>query len=128
MSERRNGDDRREGSRSAERRSGDRRESHRVAISVEVRVGNGPYESHMGNVGIGGMYFEKPLDLPTGAMVQLRFTLPEMDKAVEAKAEVVEITAVGKPSAVGTRVRFVDLDLRNELLIARFLDQHKQPG
>jgi len=98
-----------------------------VAIEIEVKVGNGPYDRHLGNIGIGGVFFAKPLDLPTGAMVQLRFTLPEMDKAVEAKAEVVEITAVGKPATVGTRVRFVDLDLRSELLIARFLDQHTQP-
>lgn len=127
MSERRDGDDRRDGDRGPERRSGDRRESHRVPIDVEVRVGNGPYERHTGNVGIGGMYFVKPLDLPTGAMVQIRFVLPGMDKQIETKAEVVEITAVGQPSAVGTRVRFVDLDLRSELLVARFLDQNKQP-
>jgi hypothetical protein len=126
MSDRRNGQGRREPERGSDRRGGDRRESHRVSIEVEVKVGNGPFERHTGNVGIGGMYFVKPLDLPTGALLQLRFVLPGMDKQIEARAEVVEITAVGQPSAVGTRVKFIDLDLRSELLVARFLDQNKQ--
>jgi hypothetical protein len=124
MADRRHGGDRRDDNRGVERRMGDRRESHRVSIEVEVRVGNDEFTGHQGNVGIGGVYFDRPLDLPTGAVVQLRFDLPGIDKRVECRAEVVEITAVGNPSEVGTRVRFVDLDLRSELLIARFLDQH----
>ncbi len=104
---------------------GDRRDSHRLPIDVEIKIGNEDYSKHQGNVGIGGVFFVKPLDLPTGAIVQLRFVLPEMEKQIEAKAEVVEITSVGLPSAVGTRVRFSDLDIRSELLLARYLDSHQ---
>lgn len=126
MADRRDNGDRRQGRDSDERRMGDRRESHRVAIEVEVRVGNQDYQSHQGNIAIGGVYFVQPLDLPTGAIIQLRFDLPGLDKRVETKAEVIEITAVGRPSEVGTRVRFTDLDLRSELLIARYLDQNPE--
>jgi len=126
MADRRDDSDRRQGRDSSERRLGDRRESHRVDIKVEVRVGNQDYETQQGNIAIGGVYFAQPLDLPTGAIIQVRFDLPGLDKHVEAKAEVVEITAVGRPSDVGTRVRFVDLDLRSELLIARYLDQNPE--
>lgn len=126
MADRRENGDRRQGRDSDERRMGDRRESHRVAIKVEVRVGNQDYQAHQGNIAIGGVYFEKPLDLPTGAVIQLRFDLPGLDKRVETRAEVVEITAVGRPSEVGTRVKFTDLDLRSELLIARYLDQNPE--
>lgn len=126
MADRRDDGDRRQGRDSDERRMGDRRESHRVAIEVEVRVGNQDYQSHQGNIAIGGVYFVQPLDLPTGAVIQLRFDLPGLDKRVETKAEVIEITAVGRPSEVGTRVKFTDLDLRSELLIARYLDQNPE--
>jgi hypothetical protein len=126
MEDRRNGDDRREDRPGAERRQGDRRDSHRVPIQIQVKVGNQDYEVHSGNVAIGGVYFKQPLDLPTGAVVGLRFELPGLDKWVDARAEVVEITAVGKPTAVGTRVKFVELDLRSELLLARFLDMHPE--
>lgn len=126
MADRRDRGDRRQGATREERRLGDRRESHRVPIRVEVKEENKHWVNHEGNVAIGGMYFSKPLDLPTGAVVKLRFDLPGMEKRIEVKAEVVEITAVGKPSEVGTRVRFTDLDLRSELLIARFLDQNPE--
>ena len=126
MEDRRDSDDRRQGRQSAERRQGDRRESHRVPIEVQVKVGNEEWKSHQGNVGIGGVYFRQPLDLPTGAVVGLRIDLPGLDKRVEAKAEVVEITAVGKPTAIGTRVKFTELNLRSELLLARYLDQHPE--
>jgi len=126
MSERRDDGDRRQGRDSPERRQGDRRESHRVNIQVEVKVGNQDFQAHQGNIAIGGVYFVQPLDLPTGAVIQLRFDLPGLDKRVETKAEVVEITAVGRPTEVGTRVKFVDLDLRSELLIARYLDQNPE--
>ncbi len=128
MSDRRNGSDRRDevAPRGEERRMGDRRESHRVPIEVEVCEGNNPYELHHGNVGIGGMFFKKPLAIPTGATIQLRFTLPSHDQMIEVKGEIVEITAVGVPEDRGTRVRFIDLELKAELLIAKYLDEHIQ--
>ncbi len=125
MDDRRDDTDRRDRDTGPERRMGDRRDSHRLPIDDENKIGNEDYSKHQGNVGIGGVFFVKPLDLPTGAIVQLRFVLPEMEKQIEAKAEVVEITSVGLPSAVGTRVRFSDLDIRSELLLARYLDSHQ---
>ena len=125
MTDRRKGDNRRDnGSKGSERRMGDRRDSHRVSIAIEVSEGNKAFERHEGNISIGGIFFQKPLDLPTGAVVQLRFTLPDTDKELLVKGEVVEITAVGTPQEKGTRVRFTGLDLESEMLIARYLDEH----
>lgn len=103
---------------------GDRRDSHRVPIKIEVSEGNNPFEPHEGNISIGGIFFRKPLILPIGAVVQLRFTLPGLDKELLLKGELVEITAVGTPDEKGTRVRFVGLDLKSEMSIARYLDEH----
>lgn len=108
-----------------ERRMGDRRDSHRLPIAVAVRQGNGPFEMHQGDLGIGGMFFEKALQVLLGTVVQLRFTLPGLEKAVEAMGEVVEISGVGPVKPAGTRVRFLDLDTRSELLIAKFLDERR---
>lgn len=125
MPDRRKGGDRRgDNSRGVERRMGDRRDSHRVPVQIEVREGNKPFEAHAGNLAIGGVFFQKPLALPIGAVVQLRFALPGQDTLVETRGELVEITAVGKPADKGTRVRFIDLDLKSEMSIARYLDEH----
>jgi hypothetical protein len=126
MADRRNERDRQESAKSeAERRlCGDRRDSHRIPITVEVKEGNEAFESHQGNISIGGMFFEKPLSISTGATIQLRFNLPGKDEAIVVHAEVVEITSGGPKERLGTRVRFTDLDTRSEILIARFLDQH----
>lgn len=102
----------------------DRRESHRIPLDIDVRVGEEAWKTSRGNIAIGGLYFEKPLSLPIGAVVQLRFDLPGLDKRIETRAEVVEVTSAGKPNELGTRVKFIGLDLRTELLIARFLDRY----
>jgi hypothetical protein len=125
MPERRKGDDRRDDvTGGEERRMGDRRDSHRVPIKIEVSEGNKPFEAHEGNISIGGIFFKKPLTLPIGAVVQLRFTLPDTENELLLKGELVEITAVGTPEEKGTRVRFVGLDLKSEMAIARYLDEH----
>ncbi|NMB77125.1 MAG: pilus assembly protein PilZ [Myxococcales bacterium] len=109
-----------------ERRLGDRRDSHRLPIEVEVAEGNGPFEKHQGDISIGGVFFKKPLSLPIGAQVQLRFTLPGLERTIDVRGEVVEVTNAGGTFTAGTRVRFSDLDVRAELLIARYLDQNRQ--
>jgi uncharacterized protein (TIGR02266 family) len=127
MAERRKGEDRRDdGSRGEERRMGDRRDSHRLPIEVEVSEGNKPFEKHEGNISIGGIFFRKPLTLPTGAVVQLRFKLPGFEEELLLKGEVMEITAVGTPEEKGTRVRFTGLDIKSEMTIARYLDEHME--
>ena len=127
MLERRDGDDRRdETSRDNERRLGDRRDSHRLPLDVGVREGNAPFEEHQGNIGIGGMFFKRALSMPTGSVVQLRFALPGLEQPMLVKGEVVEITAVGKVEERGTRVRFVDMNIKSELLIAKYLDDHPE--
>ena len=125
MSERRSGDATLETApEGKERRMGDRRDSHRLPVEVEVRQGNDDYQSHKGNLAIGGVFFDKQINLPIGTEVQLRFIPPGNKKQIEVKGQVVEITQVGKPKDQGTRVRFLDLDIKTELTIARCLDDN----
>ncbi len=126
VSDRRRSEDdrRRRPQQGPERRLGDRRESHRVPVQVEIRQGNGPFEPHPGNIGIGGVFFTKPLELPTGAVVQLRFRLPGVERTLQLKGEVVEVSLVSRPEERGTRVRFLEPDIQTELSIARFLDEN----
>ena len=91
-----------------------------------MREGNAPFESNQGNIGIGGMFFKRALSMPTGAVVQLRFGLPGLEQLLLVKGEVVEITAVGKIEDRGTRVRFIDMNIKTELLIAKYLDDHPE--
>ncbi len=126
MPERRKTDPRAIRPEKTDRRRGDRRDSHRLPIQVEVAEGNGPFEKHQGDISIGGVFFEKPLSLPIGAQVQLRFTLPGLERTLDVRGEVVEVTNAGGTFTAGTRVRFCDLDVRAELLVARYLDQNRQ--
>jgi Tfp pilus assembly protein PilZ len=110
----------------AERRMGERRDSQRLPLQVSVKIGDRAFEAYAADISIGGVYFEKQLPLSPGEVVQLRFSLPQFDKKLEVAAEVMEAVQ-GDASPSGTRVRFVELDLRTELLIARYLDEGALP-
>jgi Tfp pilus assembly protein PilZ len=111
---------------SNDRRMGERRDSMRLPLQVAVKVDGGAFEDYAGDISIGGVFFEKPLPVSYGEEVVLRFNLPQFDKQLEVRGEVMEITQGGSAIRSGTRVKFVELDLRSELLIARYLDESVQ--
>jgi Tfp pilus assembly protein PilZ len=110
-----------------ERRMGERRDSLRLPLQVAVKVGERAFEDYPGNISIGGVFFEQPLPVSPGDTVLLRFNIPQFDKQIEVTGEVMAIAPGDGAIPPGTRVKFVELDLRTELLIARYLDESAQP-
>ncbi len=100
----------------------DRRDSARVPIQLLVRdaeVG-GSFEPFVGNLGIGGVYFEA-FHPPVGSRVELRFLGPGAREEIRVAGEVLRVSREG--ARFGAHVKFVDIPLDAELAIARFLQQ-----
>ncbi len=98
----------------------DRRDSARVPIPLLVRdaaVG-GSFEPFLGNLGIGGVYFEA-FHPPVGSRVELRFLVPGAREEIRVAGEVVRVTREG--DRFGAHVKFVEIGLDAELAIARWL-------
>lgn len=97
----------------------DRRDSPRVPMRFLVRVVQatpGEYEAREGDLSVGGAALRGGAFEP-GGRVELRFLLPGLPDEVHAQAEVVR-TSEGPVS----HVRFVDLPLKAELAVAKYLD------
>ncbi len=98
----------------------DRRDSARVPIQLLVRdagVG-GSFEPYVGNLGIGGVYFEA-FHPPVGAKVELRFLVPGARDEIRVLGEVLRVSREGP--RFGAHVKFLEIPLDAELAIARFL-------
>lgn len=109
-----------------ERRQGDRRESPRIPIKLWVRdpaVG-GSFEEREGDIAVGGIYFlhNHP---PLGTVIEVRFHLPNIDKEIRCKGELLRVDAEDRGQH-GAHLKFVGLDVETELAIARFLDDYME--
>lgn len=104
----------------SERRLGDRRESPRLPIPVQVRVPNGKFIEVQGDISVGGVLFVDTRPLK-GRRVDLRFRLPGRDAEVRVRGEVVETSEKGE-GLYGAHVRFEEIDLETQRAIARFID------
>lgn len=100
----------------------DRRDSQRVPIQLLVRDAaiGGSFEPYLGNLGIGGVYFDA-LHPPVGSKVELRFLVPGASQEIQATGEVLRVSREG--DRFGAHVKFVTIPLDAELAIARFLQQ-----
>ena len=100
----------------------ERRDSTRVPIQLLVRDGGvgGSFEPYVGNLGIGGVYFEASHP-PVGGRVELRFLVPGAREEVRVVGEVLRVSREGP--RFGAHVKFVEIPLDAELAIARFLQQ-----
>lgn len=98
----------------------DRRDSLRVPLTLFVRdvALGGSFEPYPGNLALGGAYFEA-LHPPAGKHVEVRFVLPRGRSEIRAAGEVLEVQQEG--AIFGARLKFVDLPLDLELIIARYL-------
>jgi hypothetical protein len=100
----------------------DRRESRRVPIELLVRdaaVG-GSYETHQGNLALGGVFFDA-YHPPPGSKIEVRFLVPGGKEEVRALGEVLRVSREG--ARFGAHVRFIEIPLEAELAIARFLQE-----
>lgn len=101
----------------------DRRESVRIPLPLlvrEVELG-GSFEQFSGNLALGGVYFEA-LHPPAGARFEVRFLLPGRSDEIHARAELLRVAREGE--RFGAHLRFVELPLETELILARFLQGH----
>jgi hypothetical protein len=100
----------------------DRRDSHRVPISLLVREAaqGGSFEERPGNLSLGGVYFTEGHP-PAGTRVELRFLIPGLRQEVRCEGEILRVTR--GTGGFGAHVRFHDLPLETELGIARYLER-----
>jgi hypothetical protein len=99
-------------------KSEERRESPRVPMSFQVRRAGSEaeFESHQGDLSLGGCAFRGKA-LEAGTPLELRFSLPSVEKELQVRGEV-----LAGSDGTATRVRFLDLAVEAELAIARHLD------
>lgn len=99
----------------------DRRESPRVPMRIRVRRENTSlaFDSREGNISLGGFaWFGAALSV--GQKVEARFTLPGSTEEIQVRGEVLHVGHGSRGSSA--HVRFLDLPVETEMLIARYLD------
>ena len=116
----------------AERRSGrpgeskkprgaERRESPRVPMTFLIRdiIEGGGYVEREGDLSLGGIYW-KGKHPPFGTQVEVRFRLPGVPREIRAQAEIIRVMEKGRD--LDFHVRFVELDVVDELAMARHIE------
>ncbi len=103
------------------RRSEERRDSPRIRTKLWVRVQSvgGSFEEREGNVGLAGAYFQDR-HLPRGTVLEVRFFVPPLREELHLTARVLRTTV--EDGQTGLHVAFGDMELEQELALARCLD------
>lgn len=101
----------------------ERRDSPRVKMQFLLRdVAKGGEEQWVereGDLSLGGIYWRGKTP-PHGTDVEVRFRLPGIPRELRAKGEIIRVKDEG--TNIDFHVRFVELDVKSELDIAKFLD------
>ncbi len=101
----------------------ERRDSPRVPMRFLVRdIGrpSGDWEEREGDLSLGGISW-KGKTAPHGTEVDVRFRLPRVPEEVRARGEILRVKAEGL--GIIFHLRFTRLEVKNELAIARYLDE-----
>src|SRR3954466_14060871 len=97
----------------------DRRESPRVPMRFRVRpAGEGEFVEYEGDLAGGGVFLKSPTP-PAATRFDIRIKLPKMTEELEVRGETIGVRRSGEP---GVHVKFIDIDFKLELAIARYLD------
>ena len=104
-----------------DQRGDERRDSPRVPMLFLVRdvVEGGSYLEREGDLSLGGIYW-KGKSPPSGTQVEVRFRLAGVPKEIRAQGEIIRV--MDKGNEVDFHVRFTELDVADELAMARHLD------
>jgi hypothetical protein len=96
--------------RSQPRRQSDRRTTTRVPLELwmEEVSGDEVYFRRSGDIGEGGVYFDKAVPHSSGTMLTLKFALPGEHEMVVARGEVVSTASAH--SSLGMRVKFITIE------------------
>lgn len=100
----------------------DRRDSPRVKMSFLIREtdGRGEWEEHTGDLALGGIHW-RGKNPPRDTEVEVRFRLPGVPREIRCRGEIIRLKAQGQ--GIDFHVRFTELEVENELAMARFLDE-----
>lgn len=101
------------------RRIGERRESPRLRRTLEVPSEEGVSIICEGDLSLGGVCFRTAFP-PRARELEIRFTLPDVLGEVSALAEIVRTQQDG--AFVEVHARFIELELKAELALARFVE------
>jgi hypothetical protein len=106
-----------------QRRIGERRDSPRLRKTLEIPSNEGPIAVCDGDISLGGVRYRTAFP-PRRGTIEVRFRLPDVLTEVSAIARVVRTRNDGAFTEV--HARFVDMDLKDELALARFLETRSQ--
>lgn len=106
---------------SKDQRGDERRDSPRVPMTFLVRdvAEGGSYIEREGDLSLGGIYWKGKYP-PFGTQVEVRFRLPGVPKEIRARGEIIRVMEKGHD--LDFHVRFVELDVADELAMARHID------
>jgi len=112
--DRRNGD---------ERRQADRRQAVRAPMDLWVEEAHGEdvYFRRVGNLSLGGVYFEQTIPHRVGTNITLKFSVPGHERIIEAKGEVVNTP--GSKEGLGMGVRFLSMHAQDRELLQTYIEE-----
>jgi hypothetical protein len=85
----------------------------------DAGVPEAAWEERRGDLSLGGLFWRGET-APQGALVDVRLRLPGVPREVCARGELIRVEAA--PAGIDFHVRFTELDVEDELLIAKYLD------
>ncbi len=104
-------------------RGDERRDSPRVPMTFllrDIADPKGHWEERQGDLSIGGIAWRGKTP-PHGTSVDVRFRLMGVPREIQCKGEIIRVVDQGQ--AIEFRVRFVELDVKSELAVAKYLDE-----
>ncbi|MEW5854214.1 MAG: PilZ domain-containing protein [Myxococcota bacterium] len=107
--------------RGAERRTTDRRRSVRAPMDLwmEEFQGEDMYFRRVGNLSLGGVYFEQTIPHKLGTRLTLKFSIPGHERIIETAGQVV--SAPGHKEGLGMGVRFLSLAPEDRKLLETYI-------
>ncbi len=109
--------------RRSERRANERRGAVRVPLELwmEEVLGDEVYFRLSGNLGEGGVYFDKAVAHARGTMLTLKFALPGERELIIARAKVV--TDAKSPPSFGMAVKFIAIEGTGRERLREFINK-----
>ena len=107
----------------------ERRRFPRIEARTRVNcVGKNIFSSdYSRNLCVGGMCIEGIYPISPGSQVNVQFSLPDSTQVITAKARVIWVKESGIGSSVSMGLEFLNLDLRFEESLQKYLFQKDSP-
>jgi len=103
-----------------------RRGGERVSgkISISFKKADDFFKSYVANLGEGGLFINTTKNLPVGSLLDLEFTLPDSNQAIDTKGKVVwtrpqDMSTEKMPPGMG--IQFIDMNPEDKELLKYYL-------